>query len=300
MSNLKKLPPLKALKGFEATARLKSLRAAADELNLTHAAISHQIKTLESDLGIKLFARQGRSVVLTKEGDVFYPIIYDALNKIASGAERVRRSASINELRIQTFLTFSLKWLSYRLPKLSKRHPELNIHLISCVMDNEFDEVNADVGIIFCREEPQSHLYSLPIIKPKLFVVCSPDLFEIDNNPPTIEELLQQPLLSVYSEIWQWEDWFQSLGIEQSKPAHSIDVDTTAIALEMAINGEGIALINGPFADNDIQAGRLIVPIEHYVDSFGYWRLVCRKDMLNDKRITNFIDWVKDEIGPLP
>jgi LysR family transcriptional regulator, glycine cleavage system transcriptional activator len=299
MLNLQKLPPLKALKGFEATARLMSLRAAADELNLTHAAISHQIKSLEADLGIKLFARQGRNIVLTKEGEIFYPIIYDALNKIISGAERVRRSASTNELRIQTFLTFSLKWLSYRLPKLSKLHPELNIHLISCVMDTEFDEMNADIGIIFCREEPHSHLYSLPIIKPKLFIVCSPGLIDSNNQNPSIEELLQHPLLSVYSEIWQWEDWFKSLDIAPTKPAHSIDVDTTAIALEMAMNGEGIALVNGPFADNDIKAGRLIIPIDHYADSFGYWRLVCRNDMLNDDRVTTFIDWIKSEVSPL-
>ncbi|MFT4826600.1 MAG: LysR family glycine cleavage system transcriptional activator [Halioglobus sp.] len=294
--NLQKLPPLKALKGFEATARLLSLRKAGEELNLTHAAISHQIKLLESDIGIKLFSRQGRNIVLTPEGQILYPIVYDALEKLISGTERVRRLSLGKELRIQSFLTFSVKWLSTHLPRLSKLHPELKIRLVSCIMDTEFDEMNADVGVIFCNEEPPDHLYSQTLIKPKLFVVCSPNLIASENADMGIQELLKYPLLNVYSELWHWKDWLTSLDIIPPETISSIEVDTTASALEMAINGEGVALVNGPFVEKDLDAGRLVVPFKHYAESPGEWRLICRKDMAEDQKVKLFMEWITEEV----
>ncbi|MFT5211963.1 MAG: LysR family glycine cleavage system transcriptional activator [Flavobacterium sp.] len=293
--NLKKLPPLKALRGFEATARLLNLRKAAEELNLTHAAISHQIKLLEADIGIKLFTRQGRNIVLTDEGELFYPIVYDALDKLISGTERIKRLGLNNNLRIQTFLTFSIKWLSIKLPKLSKLHPELKFHLIACTMDTEFDELNADAGVIFCRNEPLSHLYSQVLMTPQLFIVCSPDLLPPSASECSLEELLQHPLLNVYSGAWDWQDWFTSLNITLPEISSSIGVDTTAAAIEMAINGEGIALVNRLFVENDLNAGRLVIPYKHYAESPGEWRLVCRKDMVADPKVKIFIEWMTEE-----
>ena len=294
--NFSKLPPLKALRGFESTARLCSYRKAAKELNLTHPAISHQIQALEKDLGVKLFVREGRQAVLTTEGERFYPVAREALEILISGSEAVRRSTSQSTLRIQTYISVSLRWLSQRLPRFRALNPELQLQLISSIHEQDFDEVNADVGMIFCRTPPAEHLHWVPLIQPKLFPVCSPGLIGKYRGKLKPEDLLKYPLLTITSEAWHWQDWFASAGLGKIKTSHSISVDSTVIALEMAMDGEGIALVNGPFADKDLKAGRLIQPVAHYAEGLGEWGLVCRKDTLNHPPVRAFIEWLQADM----
>lgn len=294
--NISKLPPLKALRGFESTARLCSYRKAAEELSLTHPAISHQIQALERNLEVKLFTREGRRAVLTPEGERFYPVAREALELLINGSEAIRRSRRQSILRIQTYISVSLRWLSSRLPRFRALNPGLKLHLLSSIYEQDFDEVNADVGLIFCQKPPGGHLHWVPLIQPKLFPVCSPDL--IDNHDGRLEpgDLLNYPLLTITSEVWQWQDWFGSAGLDDVKTNHSVSVDSTAIALEMALDGEGIALVNGPFADKDLKAGRLVQPVEHYAENLGEWGLVCREDSLHYPPVEAFITWLQEDI----
>lgn len=293
---ISKLPPLKALRGFESTARLCSYRKAARELNLTHPAISHQVQALEKSLGVKLFAREGRQAVLTLEGERFYPVAREALEILINGSEAIRRSTRQSKLRIQTYITVSLRWLSHRLPRFRALNPELQLQLLSSIHEQGFDEVNADVGLIFCRVPPAEHLHWVPLLPAKLFPVCSPGLIDNDAAPLNPADLLNYPLLTITSEVWQWQDWFESAGLGKVKTNHSISVDSTVIALEMAMDGEGIALVNGPFADKDLKAGRLVQPVPHCARNLGEWGLVCRKDTLNDPPVRAFIEWLQADI----
>lgn len=291
--NFPKLPPLKALKGFESTARLGSFRKAAEELNLTHPAISHQIQSLEENLGVKLFVREGRQAVLTKEGERFYPVAREALEILIKGSEAIRRSADHSALCIQTYISVSLRWLSRRLPRFRALNPSLKLQLLSSIHEQDFDEVNADIGLIFSKTPPTGHLHWVPLIQPKLFPVCSPGLSGIGGQDLRPEDLLSCPLLTITSEAWQWQDWFRSAGLGEVKTSHSISVDSTVIALEMAMDGEGIALVNGPFADKDLKAGRLIQPVAHAAEGLGEWGLVCRKDTLHYPPVRAFIEWLQ-------
>lgn len=294
--NFSKLPPLKALRGFESTARLCSYRKAAKELNLTHPAISHQIQALEKDLGVKLFVREGRQAVLTPEGERFYPVAREALEILISGSEAIRRSNSQSILRIQTYITVSLRWLIHRLPRFRALNPEFQLQLLSSIHEQDFDEVNADVGMIFRQTPPAGHLHWVPLIRPKLFPVCSPGLIADDGVKLDPEDLLNYPLLTITSEAWQWQDWFDSAGLGKVKTSHSISVDSTVIALEMAMDGEGIALVNGPFADKDLKAGRLIQPVTHCAEGLGEWGLVCRNDSLHHPPVRAFIEWLQADM----
>jgi LysR family glycine cleavage system transcriptional activator len=291
-----KLPPLKALRGFESTARLCSYRKAAKELNLTHPAISHQVQALEKNLGVKLFVREGRRAVLTHEGERFYPVAREALEILINGSEAIRRSTSQSILRIQTYISVSLRWLSQRLPRFRALNPGLQLQLISSIHEQDFDEVNADVGMIFCQEPPAEHLHWVPLIQPKLFPVCSPKLIGKNLEKLKPEDLLKYPLLTITSEAWHWQDWFASAGLGKIKTSHSISVDSTVIALEMAMDGEGVALVNGPFADKDLKAGRLIQPVAHYAEGLGEWGLVCRKDTLHHPPVRAFIEWLQADM----
>ncbi|SIS66761.1 LysR substrate-binding domain-containing protein [Neptunomonas antarctica] len=284
------------MKGFESTARLLSFRKAAEELNLTHPAISHQIQTLEESLGCKLFVREGRYSVLTDEGTRFYPVVREALELLTNGSESIRRSASKPILRIQTYISVSIRWLSHRLPRFQAQHPDLELHLISSIQEQHFDEINADIGLIFCRTPPEHHLHWTPLIPSKLFPVCSPGLIDNNRKPLQPQDILDYPLLTVTSEAWQWQDWFDSAGLSEIHTAHSISVDSTAIALEMAMDGEGITLVNGPFAEKDINAGRLIQPVLHCAEGLGEWGLVCRKDRLDQQHVRTFIEWLQNDM----
>lgn len=291
--NFTKLPPMKALRGFESTARLYSYRKAAKELNLTHPAISHQIQLLEKNLGVKLFVRQGRQAVLTPEGERFYPIAREALETLIAGSEAIRRSTSQSTLRIQTYISVSLRWLSSRLPRFRALNPKLKLQLLSSIHEQDFDEVNADVGMIFCETPPAEHLHWVPLMQTRLFPVCSPELIGDAGAHLNPEDLLGYPLLTITSEAWQWQDWFDSAGLGKVKTNHSISVDSTVIALEMAMDGEGVALVNGPFADKDLKAGRLIQPVAHHAEDLGEWGLVCRKDALHRPPVQAFIEWLQ-------
>jgi LysR family glycine cleavage system transcriptional activator len=291
-----KLPPLKALRGFESTARLGSFRKAAEELNLTHPAISHQVQSLEMNLGVKLFVRRGRQTLLTPEGERFYPVAREALEILINGSEAVRRGASQSDLRIQTYISVLLRWLSRRLPRFRALNPSLQLQLLSSIHEQDFDEVNADVGMIFCRTPPGEHLHWTPLMRARLFPVCSPGLVGNDGEELKPADLLNYPLLTITSEAWQWQDWFDSAGLGGVKTSHSISVDSTAVALEMAMDGEGITLVNGPFADRDLKAGRLIQPVSHCAEDLGEWGLVCRKDTLHHLPTRAFIEWLQADV----
>ena len=292
-----KLPPLKALKGFESTARLGSYRKAAEELNLTHPAISHQVQALEESLGVRLLEREGRQAVLIAEGERFYPVTREALEILINGSEAIRRSTSQSVLRVQTYISVSLRWLSYRLPRFRKLYPTFELQLLSTIQEQGFNETDADVGLIFCRTRPGDHLHWTPLMPSRLFPVCSPRLIGNSDGKLQPADLLRLPLLTVTSEAWQWQDWFDSAGLGPLTADRSSSVDSTAIALEMALNGEGVVLVNGPFADGDLKAGRLVQPVEHCARDLGEWGLACRKDSLNSPQVGAFIDWLQADLA---
>ncbi len=297
--NHRKLPPLKTLSGFEATARLLSFRKAAQELNLSHPAISHQVVSLETNLGVKLFNRKGRQMVLTPEGERFYPIARRALEELINGSEILRRSALAKPLRIQTYISVSIRWLSHRLSRFRAAHPDIELQLISSIEEQDFDEANADIGLIFSRTAPPSHLAWEPLIQPALRPVCHPSLVSHQTHLQPVD-ILQYPLITVTSERWQWQDWFEAAGFCASQPNRALSTDSTAIALEMAMDGEGIALLNGPFANKDLKAGRLIHPSEHAVSNLGEWGLTYRKDTQSHPDIEAFVRWMLLDISEHP
>ncbi|WP_372741431.1 LysR substrate-binding domain-containing protein [Neptunomonas sp.] len=293
--SLRKLPPLRALKGFEAAARLQSIRGAAEELNLTHPAITHQVQTLEENLGVKLFARDGRNIILTAEGKLFYPYVREALEKLISGTEAIRRATASQPLRIQVYVTTSIRWLAPRFSKFRAEYPNITLHLMTCSVGWDFDEANADIGLIYLDKPVPEHLHWTKLFESRLFPVCSPLLIKGKEGELQPEDLLNFPLITVYTEGWSWDDWFSATHVTPCDISNSIIVDTLAIALEMALKGEGIALVNGVSADDDLASGRLIQPVDYVVDGLGEWGVVCRKDICNDERVLTVIDWLSRE-----
>jgi LysR family glycine cleavage system transcriptional activator len=295
--DLRKLPPLNALKGFEATTRRESVREAAEELCLTHPAISHQIQLLEEDFGVALFAREGRSIVPTPEGRLFYGYARKALELLIEGAETIRRSQADRPLRVQTYVTASLRWLAPRLPRFAAAHPDIRLLLSTCAPDWDFDETLGDVGLVYCETLPGPEYAWVPLFDYRLFPVCSPALRARLGDNPTPRDLIGLPLVVIYSETRHWDLWFESAGID-FVPDARIVVDTLSLALELALDGSGVALVNGPFVDAELASGRLVRPIDHQARCPGGWGLICRRELAEHPRVRTFIDFLVASVGP--
>ncbi len=295
---LRKLPPLKALRGFEAATRHQSIREAADELCLTHPAVSHQVQLIEEALGVTLFAQEGRHIVSTEAGRVLYPYVRSAFESLLEGVEAVHRTALDKPLRVQTYVTASIRWLAKRVPQFLHDHPEVKLTLSTCAVDWDFDDVHADVGLVYCEEEPNPAKYHWePLFEYALYPVCSPDFLKRMGKKVTLDALMAQPLVAIYTEVQNWETWVTSAGGNFQPTVPFLMVDTLAVALEMALNGEGIALVNGPFVEQDLASGRLVQPLAHKALCPGSWGLICRKDMKENLRIRTFMDWITRHVA---
>lgn len=287
--DLRKLPPLNALKGFEATTRRQSVREAAEELCLTHPAVSYQIQLLEEDLGLPLFAREGRSIVPTPEGRIFYDYARRALELLIQGAESIRSAHRERPLRVQTYVTASLRWLAPRIPAFSAAHPDIKLLLSTCALDWEFDASLADVGLVYRSSEPGPEYCWVPLFEYRLFPVCSPALRARLGERPEPKDLLALPLVTIYSEPRQWDLWFEAAGVAYAANSQVV-VDTLALALEFALGGSGVALVNGPFVDAELASGRLVRPVAHEARGPGSWGLICRREVRDMPRVAALIE----------
>ncbi len=292
--DLRKLPPLNALKGFEAAMRRQSVREAADELCLTHPAISYQIQLLETDLGVELFAREGRRIVPTAEGERFYPFVREALETLIEGAETLRRARADTPLRVQTYVTCSVRWLARRMPAFSEAHPEVNVMLSTCSSEWDFDESLADVGLVYSETAPAPAFFWLPLFDYRLYPVCAPALRAQLGERPQPADLMALPLVSLYSATRDWDVWFESAQVAHAARSRIV-VDTLAVALEIALEGRAIALANGPFAEEDLRAGRLVRPLAHELKCPGGWGVICRQEKREEPRVRAFLEWIARE-----
>jgi LysR family transcriptional regulator, glycine cleavage system transcriptional activator len=296
--DLKRLPPLKALRGFEAATRLQSIRDAAAELCLTHPAVSHQVQQIEEALGVKLFVHEGRHIVSTEEGQALYPYVRAAFLSLLEGIDVVQRHALEKPLRVQTYVTASIRWLARRMPEFLRQHPEIKLTLSTCSADWEFDEAHADVGLVYFRTPPDPARYHwVPLFDYVMFPVCSPDLAARMGPGARVADLMAQPLVAIYTEVQNWQLWFEAASVAFEPKVPYAMVDTLAVALEMALNGEGIALVNGPFVDADLASGRLVLASPHRVVCPGAWGMVCRKDIKDDLRVSTFMTWMAGQVA---
>jgi LysR family glycine cleavage system transcriptional activator len=289
--DLRKLPPLNSLKGFEATMRRQSVREAAEELCLTHPAVSYQIQMLEQDLGVPLFSRTGRSLAPTEEGRLLYRHVRQALETLIDGAEAVRRSRADSPLRVQTYVTASIRWLAHKLPEFIVQHPEVRLQLSTCAFEWDFDDSMADVGLVYCPSPPSEDYHWVPLFDYRLRPLCTPQLAATLGPAPKPGDLLRAPLLGIYSESHNWDIWFEAAQVEYAT-SPAVVVDTLALALELALEGRGIVLVNGPFAEEDLAAGTLVQPLAHEVTCPGSWGVICRKDVRDNERVRTFMDWL--------
>ncbi len=255
---MRRLPPLNAIKAFEASARLVSFTRAGQELNVTHGAISRQVALLESWLGVVLFQRTKSHLVLTDAGKKFYDEVSAALDRIALAAIHLTHETDQALLTVSAPPTFTLRWLIPRLSTFQRTHLGINVRLTASLSAVDFTRDKCDIAIRGAVE-PLPDVLSRPFLTERIVPVCHPDLLEKHplNEPG---DLSKYNLLSYSTEPYSWQDWFNTVGAPDVKPAAVLNFEQMYFTLQAAMEGLGVALIPYFLVADDIAAEKLCTP----------------------------------------
>jgi LysR family glycine cleavage system transcriptional activator len=289
---MKRLPPLSTLPVVEAAARLASFTAAAQELHVTHGAVSHQIKSLEEHLGVSLFARHGRRVALTPEGAAFAEQVRAALKTVADAVESISPEARQNSLTISVLPSFASRWLMPHIGKFVELYPEFEINVQSTISLANFTTDGVDVAIRFGLG-PWPGVHTERIAGDAYFPVASPK-FRRGKLPTSPEQLCSLPLLRTDQN--HWDAWFKAAGVEMAPRMRGISYNDASLLVQAAVAGEGIALTRKSLVEADIDSGRLVKLFDVEIVSPENYFLVCLPQHAQSKKVKTFRDWLFREI----
>lgn len=286
-----RLPPLKALRAFEAAARSCSFTRAAEELNVTQTAISHQVKVLEEWIGFRLFRRLNNALVLTEKGELYLPTVREAFDRLRESTERLKGVDTGGVLTISALPNFALRWLVPRLPRFQALHPAIRIKLLTAprALEALYDEI--DVAIRFDGEA--AHLHFEPLLRGSMFPVMHPALYE-DEGLRTPRDLQRFTLLHVVNALNDWQMWLDAAGVKRVDTEKGPRFDSYALAAEAACHRWGVAMGWEPFIEDDLRRGRLIAPFELRLTRERAWCLVYPRDV-RKRKVELFRQWILAE-----
>lgn len=287
-----RLPPMTTLPVLEASARLGSFSLAAEELHVTHGAVSHQIRSLEEFLGMKLFVRSGRGVALTVEGELLAGATREALEKIEETIESLKPAARENTLVISVLPSFASRWLMPRLGNFLESHPTMQISVLAVQQLANFRIDGVDVAIRY-GVGPWPGLHSTRLAGDSYIAVCSPK-FRRGRLPKRPEQMVDLPLFC--SEPGMWSKWFALAGMDFAPPSQAIEYNDAALFLQQAVAREGIVLTRRSIAASDLAEGRLVRLFDYQLPSDRSYHLVCLPQCVNWPKIAAFRTWIVNQI----
>lgn len=289
----RKLPPLNALRAFEAAARHLSFTAAADELHVTQAAISHQIRGLEERLGIALFRRTGRGVLLTDAAQLYLSEITAAFDRLAAATQRLTTQDANGVLNATVLPSFAAKWLLPRLGRFRAAHPEIDLRISSSMEIVDMTRGEFDLAIRGGLGRYPGMRVDL-IARVTLFPVCSPALLEGAHPLREPRDLRYHTLLHDEPRDL-WRSWFNLVGITDIDPTRGPGYSDSSMVVQAAIEGQGVAIARSALAAADLAAGRLVRPFgQSLPGDYAYW-LICPEATAERPKVAAFRDWVLAE-----
>ena len=301
-----RIPPLNALRAFEASARHLSLTKAAQELNVTPGAISHQLRGLEEFLRVKLFERGVRKIALTPAGKMLYPGIQRGFSHIADAVADLKQAANQQVLVVSTSPGLTSKWLVPRLYRFASDHPDIDVRISSSLQNANFttDGVNIAVRNMPIDAEPDSSLVIEKLFEIKLVPVCSPRLIDAKDSLPTAHALAKMPLihddtLAQRITIPTWADWFRAAKVGKFDLGRGLHFDSPDHALNAATEGAGVLLAPDILAYDDLRTGRLVIPVPLALTSGRAYHLVFPKRERRRRAVEAFRRWIKNEVAGL-
>jgi LysR family glycine cleavage system transcriptional activator len=293
----KRLPPLNPLRAFEATARHGSLTLAAGELNVTHGAISHQIRALELTLKVKLFERAGRRLKLTPNGAELLPAVSSAFEGIAAATARMTRPATSGVLAVSCVPAVLSLWLIPRLGGFMARYPDIKLKLLGS--NDRTDLRSPDIDVCFhyttgdwrdCWYKKWSDVLLFPVVSPTL----------INERPiRTVRDLAGHVLLHG-DDGREWHTWLAAADSLGQQAFNQVRFSDARLATEAALHGHGVALGDTVTASGFLAAGRLVAPFKLSVPAVNAFYVACRQEIRSAPIVAAFVDWLFDESSDLP
>jgi LysR family glycine cleavage system transcriptional activator len=288
-----RLPPLNALKAFEAAARHESFTRAAEELCVTQGAVSHQVKALEAELAIKLFNRERQRLIITEAGKDYLNVVRDALDRIAVGTERLLQRQNAGVLTVSTSPDFAAKWLVHRLGHFAEAHPGIDLRVSATLHHVDFAREEVDLAVRH-GDGNWPGFDTVRLSAEQLFAVCSPKLLSGRRRLAKPADILKFPLLHLDSRA-DWTNWLQAVGLDGADVAHGPLLNRASMVIDAAINGQGVALARTTLAAWDLINGRLVRPFPESLRlSKTYW-IICPKATAALPKIVTFREWLLAE-----
>ncbi len=285
-----RLPPLAALRTFEAAARHLNFTRAGAELHITHGAISHQVRALERELGVALFRRRSRGVELTEPGRALAVTMREALDRIARGIAELRVRPH-RALTVSVLPAFATHWLIPRLADFNRRHPDIDINVRAGQALTDFASEDVDLAVRYGGGRWPG-LVTARLAHEDVFPVCSPH-FNGGRLPRTLAELAKARLL--HTPLQPWDEWFRALGFKATPSRRGMTFSETDLLLRAAIDGLGVALSRRILAQPELDAGRLVRPVRHSVRADRSYFIVYPDGIETPPRLLIFRDWLLEQ-----
>jgi len=285
-------PPLSCLLAFEAAARRASFAAAATELNLTPSAVSHQIAKLEELLDVRMFDRNSRQITLTDAGREYMSRVSSALDAISAATDNARKGVR-NALHMHSAPSFASLWLMPRLADFARRHPGIALTLSASATHSDFASGQVDIDIRYGVPN-WPHLHVQPIFEERIQPLASPAFIE-QHGIEAPEDLLGVPLIQSVVNVVQWGDWFRSRRVQFTPGQFAYSFDRTAMALDAAVQGLGVACDSSSIAAGHLRDGRLRkVFDERSCLKVQAHFLVCPQRHLQRDEVASFFEWMRE------
>lgn len=291
------LPPFASLRAFEAAARHESFKAAAEELNLTQSAVSHQIKALEECLGLSLFQRRSGGVFLSPKGKRYFQDVCAALDRIADATNRTSAEGTKGVLFISATPAFTSRWLMPRLLHFSGAHPDIELNIIPNNAPLRFPDDETDILIQY-GSEPSPGFTTEPFLHTTRFPVCSPSFLEREGIPQSPRELAHKTLLrDEFGDAWG--EWFLATGEGQATEMRGPRLAHCELTLRAAIEGQGIALAYEALIEKELQSGELVRLFHVETSKQLIYSMMYPEGQANHPRIAAFRSWIFDQVNQI-
>lgn len=285
-----KLPPLNALRYFEATGRLGSMTKAAAEMNVTQVAISKQVTALEEALRVKLFTRGSRNLQLTPTGESLFIVVSRIFRDLQEVADQVSAKQQRRVLNIRGYTNFSMRWLIPQLANFHNRHPEIDIQLTSSTDNVDFERSDFDAAIR-SGDGNWPHWDCTLLAPIDLMPVCSPRLLGTGQGLRHVDDLQHYPLLHSVARPHDWSIWLNAAGATAVNAYSGMKFDNGSIAYNAAIEGIGVAIAQRVLVLDDLRSGKLIAPFPAIVPSGESYYFVTPRGRTSPK-VKAFRDWL--------
>lgn len=292
-----RLPPLTALRAFEAAARHMSFARAAAELNVTPAALSYQIKSLEADLGQALFRRLNRAVELTAAGKTLAPGTSEAFDALQAAWRKTRRMHDTGILTVTAGPAFTSKWLAPRMYEFAQAHPEIELRFVAGLKIADFDRDEVDLAIRFGTDVDEN-LFSEPLTKEWLTPMMAPSLAEKIKSPEQLADvsLIHDDSLASFQTPTDWAAWSKAAGVALDV-THGPRFSQADHALDAAMAGAGVVLGRVTLATRALEAGRIVAPFQVGLVAEAKFRFVCPRGAETRPKFAAFREWVMKEVS---